>query len=198
MCDILFRGKCKDNGEWVEGYYVRLFDDKGNISHRIYHGYAETDCGDFYPDWFEVDPNTLCQYTGTTEFVMTDKSFNEPLFEGDIVEINSRRRVNTGSFWIESRSQYDGEVKVRAVICFEHGKWRLDYKNAYNEKLCELKGNEQQDRCVTSSPDLYSFRLHSANEDWFREHNQHYKWDDIIKIGNIYDNPELLEVPNNG
>ena len=76
----LYRGKRKDNGEWVEGNYVRLHDSKGNVSHRIYSGYAETDCGDFYPDWFEVDPTTIGECTGET-----DKK-GRLIFEGHIVK----------------------------------------------------------------------------------------------------------------
>lgn len=64
MREILFRGRRLDNGGWVEGFYVCLHDHKGNESHRIYTGYAETDCGYYYPEWFEVDPATVCRYTG--------------------------------------------------------------------------------------------------------------------------------------
>ena len=75
MNEILFRGKRKDNGKWVEGYYVCL---NGKV-HLIYTGYAETDCGSYYPDFYEVIPETIGQYTGVTVG-------NEKLFEGDIVE----------------------------------------------------------------------------------------------------------------
>ena len=66
MRDILFQGKLVDEDMWVEGFYVRLHDSKGRESHRIYPGYAEKDCGDYYPDWYEVDPATVGQYTGLT------------------------------------------------------------------------------------------------------------------------------------
>ena len=41
---------------------------------------AETDCGDFYPDWFEVDPTTIGECTGET-----DKK-GRLIFEGHIVK----------------------------------------------------------------------------------------------------------------
>lgn len=195
MRELLFRGQTRKYGQYVNmageklpgnWVYGGIFQGTGDYS--IIYGAEKEHFTGVDLDKYVVYSDTVGQYTGMTEFVVTDKSFNKPLFEGDIVEVWGFRGVRG-----YKQSKYDGEVKVRAVICFDRGEWQLDYDNAYNNALCELRGNEQDERIVNKSHELYYFGYHCSNEDWHREHNQLYKWGDIVKIGNIYDNPELLE-----
>jgi hypothetical protein len=72
MREMLFRGKRKDNGEWVYGYYYV----SANI-HYITISYSEME---YDLDNWEVDENSVGQFTG-----VYDKNGNK-VFEGDIVK----------------------------------------------------------------------------------------------------------------
>ena len=190
MREYLFRGKRVDNGEWVEGGIIPLDTDSGYVLiaepflsastlpvHEIVKHHMHL-----------VYPGSVGQWTGMNEFVVKDRSFNKPLFEGDIVEVWGTRRP----YYSNPKSQYDGDVKVRAVIRFGDGRWILDYKNKYNESLAKLKGKETDERNVDSYDWLSYFGCH-GDEEWQREHNAQFKWHDIVKIGNVFENADLLE-----
>lgn len=111
----LYRGKREDNGEWVEGFYVRLHDSKGHESHRIYSGYAETDCGDYYPDWHEVIPETVGECSG-----LPDKT-GKLIFEGDCINhpLNVVEFLN-GEFCVAGDRPLDMMAKYGEIVCNTH------------------------------------------------------------------------------
>ena len=198
MHDILFRGKRLDNGEWVSGGYFKhdavkvcFSSDDPHTKHFIIRD-GSCDWG-FEPqlEWFEIDPVTVTQFTGMHEFVVTDPSVCSPLFEGDIVEFWVTRHMPGEGY----KSQYDGDCKIRAVIVFKHGAFKLDLNNPYTENVFAAKGNERYDRDFCS---IMSFANFHGNErtDEYRARNKSYKKGDIVRLGNIHDNPELFEKEN--
>ena len=76
MREILFRGKRKDNGEWVYGNYA--YTDTFGGRHWIFQNKVFE---------HEVDENTICQYTG-----LTDKNGNK-IWENDVVEVWWKQRT---------------------------------------------------------------------------------------------------------
>ena len=139
MREILFRGKRIDNGEWVEGYYVKALDMYDKEIHAIFDTmtifYA---CGE--TSGFElVDPETICQYTG-----LTDKN-GKKIWEGDILEGHLD-------------DKFPEDVTRIKVIWHESG-WKTE-----------------EPGCVD------------------KEYLDEFDTENFEVVGNVFDNPELLEV----
>lgn len=84
---ILFRGKRIDNGEWEHGCLLIDYITSQHFIHAEGNGVNESalirkeGCLKFVV--FEVNPETVCQYTGITDMN------GDRIFEGDFVEIYS-------------------------------------------------------------------------------------------------------------
>ena len=135
----LFRAKRIDNGEWVEGYYVKGLDMHDKEVHMIFepgtifYSSGETD------GWVEVEASTICRCTGRE-----DKN-GKLIFDNDIL---------SGHIDVE----FPEDETRKRVVWHENG-W------CANEPGCD-------DYEELDDFDSENFEV----------------------IGNMIDNPELLEV----
>ena len=153
MREIIFRGKRKDNGEWVEGYYARKGVDKDTFKHFIcvmtFNVNGNTYSSMFYLTDIEVIPETVGQYTG-----LTDKNGTK-IFEGDILKIIDGKEIIIASVKFGDYNQPDKILKTHIGFYF-------DIAN------------------------LVSYRKDIGY--WFGK-----TFSEIEVIGNVHDNPELLQ-----
>jgi len=150
MREILFRGKCIDDGEFVFGY-VGVFKGKTEIYVPFTEEEEKENEGHIFSAigglWHTVHPDTVGQFTGMTVN-------GKKIFEGDI-----------GRY-----KQTDGAKRNgKPIICIG--------KVVYNAKTASF-AVESEDEVGCNYFDYFPIK-------------------DFDVIGNIHDNPELLEVKDN-
>lgn len=142
MREILFKAKRIDNGEWVEGYYLR--DQYHRSGKDIIFYRKDSDRFTVYTD--TVDPETLCQFTGRC-----DKNGNK-IWENDIIKYHF------------------GEI----YALIKYG----CYQNCFDSQKAEHIGfyvDWADDKCLRKDLGYWINMV------------------DAVPVGNIFDNPELLQ-----
>ena len=150
MREILFRAKRIDNGEWVEGFYSQLTKPSLGATIITNGDLCAEDVSDYiivneskqhsnfsnaYPievvecEYYEIDSETLCQYTG-----LKDKNGNR-IWENDILQ-NARNNDLYTVKWHGSFGMYVWSKRK------ENNKHIFDYGDLYlMNRKCVVIGN---------------------------------------------------------
>jgi uncharacterized phage protein (TIGR01671 family) len=172
MREIKFRGKRVDNGEWSFGLPFR--NDYTNQWY-LRNGLSWND--------IEVIPETVGQFTG-----LYDKNGKE-IWEGDIIQY--QRTKQWGFHCAGGEHKDDTPQTFKGVIEFDNGAFRIaknfEYPGVKNLSNICTRWKEEFQKCVLDHQQIHQERIGGYD-------NAFYEGFEVI--GNIHDNPDLLEVSN--
>lgn len=123
MREILFKAKRIANGEWVEGFYM-AFADKSFICMDVVEHYCVHALR-----WFEIDPETLCEFTGRC-----DKN-GKRIWENDIL------MAHLDESYPEDATYETVEWGVAGWVAHETGSTDREYIDKFDLEHYEVVGN---------------------------------------------------------
>lgn len=135
MKEILFKAKRTDNGEWIEGY---LFDDGmlgekrmfiGELVIAPYEGPIRGKWTVIANGFDEVDPDTICQFTG-----LCDKN-GKKIWENDIL------MAHLDESYPEDATYETVEWGVAGWVAHETGSTDREYIDKFDLEHYEVVGN---------------------------------------------------------
>jgi len=143
MREIKFRGKRLDNGEWVVGSLFNSIWRKSADGSRVCYIFPDNMLddnggGDCWEDFaevaeqYEVDPNTVGQFTG-----LKDRNARE-IYEGDILKSARDGRLYVVKFWSGMFYASVEECNKGVYGGFPLHVLTVDGKGGYR---CEIVGN---------------------------------------------------------
>lgn len=149
MREIMFHGKRVNNGEWVEGYYVKKTDPLLGIEKHfiVKQEYGKYNILESFEFWYEVIPETVGQYTGKK-----DKN-GVRIFEGHILR-----------FFRDELQVVEWEEEWSNLALHTYGTIMTKKNGKFVKKQVE-------------------------GWNWLDDYPLH----ETLILGNIHDNPELLE-----
>lgn len=151
--EILFRGYCPDAKRWVYGYYLK---HKGCPEDGIEGCEAiGVPQKEIFFDWYEIDPLTLCQYSGYTD------RYGNTLYHGDRVRLLDALDGSKGKDAVVMYDEKRGEWMLEIYSIVEEKEGRRRIKDKYALASSFIHG-----RCVKSYDVLKEITIY---DDYIKE-----------------------------
>lgn len=130
MREILFKAKRRDNGEWVEGYYVKVekLNGEGDEHYIVEYKAVGTQ--------YLIDPNTLSQYAGRKDTNGTKIWENSIVKQSSVSPLGWHRERH-------SKVSFDKEGYWMLTTEYGDGYWIGDFEDEQLEVIGNIFDNPE-------------------------------------------------------